>query len=93
MSTKPVDPIVDHPSRSTKEYVTKQDELQQVQAFVDSLPTYGITVSVYPGNNMDAAEKKLKRKVNQEGTLIKFRESKVPTHPLECHCNYFLFRP
>jgi hypothetical protein len=79
MSTNPVDPIVDHPSRSTKEYVSKQDEKEQVQAFLDSLPTCGISVSVYPGNNMDVAEKKLRRKVNMEGTLLKFRESKVQT--------------
>jgi hypothetical protein len=81
MSTIPIDPIVDHPSRLTKEYVSKQDETQQVQAFLDSLPTYGISVNVHPGNNMDVVEKKLRRKVNQEGTSAKFREAKVRTHP------------
>jgi hypothetical protein len=88
MSTIPAEPVVDHPSRSTKEYVSKQDEMQQVQAFLGSLPTYGISVNVYPGNNMEAVEKKLRRKVNSEGLLVKFRESKVRIQApkSEFHC-------
>ena len=56
---------------------SKLDERSQVQNFLDSLPPQGIAVNLHPGNDLESAEKRLRRKVNQEGILLKYREAKV----------------
>ena len=68
-------PSVREPTKAPGQ--SKLDERSQVQNFLDSLPPQGIAVNLHPGNDLESAEKRLRRKVNQEGILLKYREAKV----------------
>ena len=65
------------PNKSYKESHSRMDERAEIEAFMQSVPAQGVAVTVFPGNNLEAAEKKLRKKINQEGILLKYREAKV----------------
>jgi hypothetical protein len=56
---------------------SRGNERAEIEAFLASVPPQGVAVNVFPGMSLEVAEKKLRRKINQEGILLKYREQKV----------------
>ena len=65
------------PNKGPGQSSGRVDERSEILSFMESQPPHGIGVTIYPGNDLQAAEKLLRRKVNQEGVLQKYREMKV----------------